>query len=599
MSNRGDTKGQWGWLRLHARWLRTWLSRARRQFNVRYARGPALLRRMGIPFSPVDPSHRGLLIIQIDGLSYNRLLKAVRRFQLPYIRRLLRKGRLRAHRFHSEIPTSTPAFQGGLFYGSNDEIPGFQFYDKKRHRYYKMGFTECAFEVEREFTSPGLLRDGSIFSGIFSGGAEARLFVSSSLLAPSRWRFALRTWDVLLLTLTHLTVLLKILLLGAVELVLAVVDVLAFVLARRVLRRQLEFIGGRLALSVITRELITANAVIDLHRRVPCIYMNYLGYDEHAHMRGPDSAVAYWTLRGIDRCIRRVVTAARYSEREYDIYILSDHGQEAVIPFDALTGESLAEFIQRETAGLLVESYSALEQKTAQLLRSAEGIRQLSRWLPWPLRGPVRAYAAYLLRRIERAPETQDLESYLDIVVASSGPIAYVYWALVPEPLTAEDIEERHPGLVEKLAAHPGVGFVSMRTREGDVEVRARSGRCLIRADGCDATGTLPFDGSRDRDLVLRGVRRITLMRRAGDLCVWGGKAPAGSVSYSYEFGGHSGWTDEEVGAFILAPPHIDFDFGQIRRHGDFYTFFMRYRKGWEEPIRGGDSAGDQAEAVS
>jgi hypothetical protein len=589
-----------GRLRARARWLRGWFSRLRRLFNVRYARGPAMLRRMGIAFSPVDPQHRGLLIIQIDGLSHARLLKALRRFQLPYLRRLVRKGHLRLHRFASEIPTSTPAFQAGLFYGNNDEIPGFQFYDKRSHRYFKMGFTDCAYEVEQQFTSPGLLRGGSIYSGIFSGGAEARLFVSSSLLAPSRWRFALRAWDVMLLTITHFSVLVKILLLGAVELVLAVMDVLGFILARRVLRRQLEFIGGRLALSVITRELITVNAVIDLHRRVPCLYMNYLGYDEHAHMRGPDSAVAYWTLRGIDRCIRRVVTAARYSERKYDIYILSDHGQEPVIPFDALAGESLAELIQRETAGLLVESYAALEQKTAQLLRSAEGIRRLSLWLPRPLRWPVQAYAAYLIKRIERAPESQDFESFLDIVVASSGPIAFVYWALVPEPLTAEDIEARHPGLVEKLAVHPGVGFVSMRTREGDVLVRSRSGRCVIRADGCSSEGSLPFDTSRDRRLVVDGVRRVTLMRRAGDLCVWGGKAPAGSVSYSYEFGGHSGWTDDETGAFILAPAHVRFDFSSIRHHKDFYGFFMRYRAGWDDPGGGaGDSPADTPTPVS
>src|ERR1043166_1564956 len=148
----------------------TFLSRLARRYNRVLTRGPALLRRLGIPHSTADPARRGFIIVQIDGLSYPRLLHAMRRRQLPFLRHLVTRKKYHLHRYLSEVPTSTPAFQGGMFYGNNDNIPGFLFYDKFEKRYYRMGQADSAYSVEQGVRNPGLLRGGSGFNCFYMIG---------------------------------------------------------------------------------------------------------------------------------------------------------------------------------------------------------------------------------------------------------------------------------------------------------------------------------------------------------------------------------------------------------------------------------------------
>ncbi|MEI7635095.1 MAG: alkaline phosphatase family protein [bacterium] len=556
--------------------ISSWLNKIRRTVNLRFTRGPALLRRMGIPFSDAAPGRRGFILVQIDGLSYRRLLNAMGHRKLPFLRMMLRKGRLRLHKYLSEIPTSTPAFQGGLFYGDNDEIPGFQFYDKHERRLYRMGNSECANDIQESFTNPGLMRGGSVFSAVYTGGAEGSMFVFSTMLAPRRWKFALRVWDIIALSFLNIMVFFKIALLIVVELALALYDALKWALQRGVLRRQLEFIGCRIGISIITRELITTGAVTDILRGVPRIYVNFLGYDEHAHHRGPDSPVALWTLRGIDRCIRRIYAASLFSGRRYDFFVISDHGQCACAPFELIAGESLAEHLQGQLDGMLVESYTAADQRTAHLLRSVDAMNRLLLSMPRLFRAPIRAYANHLRRAIARAPGAEKVEMPLDVNVVSSGPVAYVYWNRIDHALTAGEIEERHPGLIARLANHPGIGFISMRARDGVVLARGVRGEALIGAHGViRQTGAMPFDASPYREHIIAGIRRVTMFRRAGDICIWGGGAPGGNVSYTDEYGAHSGWTDDETAAFIFSPTHVKYNFQAITRHTQLYEYFM------------------------
>jgi len=557
--------------------LRQRLRAIRRFFNRTFTRGPALLRRMGIPFSPVDPQRRGFVVVQIDGLSYRRMLRAMRHHQLPFLNSLLKSGKFKAHRFYSEVPTSTPAFQGGLFYGSNDNIPGFQFYDKRERYYYRMGYSDCAHRIEQSFQKPGLLKNGSVFSCVFTGGAEAALFVFSTLLAPQRWRFVFRVWDILLLSFLNVLVIAKIGLLVVLEVLLGVYDSLMWFLQRGTIRRELEFIALRVILTIVTRELITLGAVIDIYRRVPVIYLNFLGYDEHSHVRGPDSAVARWTLRGIDRCIERIYKATLFAEREYDFFVLSDHGQCAVLPFEYLTGETLGEYLQTQLDGLLVESHTQKDSRGAQITATLEGLTRLERSMPRLFRRPIRAYIRRMQKKLLKEQAQEDLDVLLDVFVVSSGPVAFAYWTHIERPLTYEEIEQMHPGLTDRLSTHPAIGMISMRTASGDVIVKSRLGRAYLGPYSVRTEGWLPFDRSPNRKRIMEDIRRLTLYPRAGDICFWGAGSPSGNVSYSYELGAHSGWTDDETGAFILVPPHITWDFSSVRHHTQFYDFFRRY----------------------
>lgn len=535
-----------------------------------------MFRRMGLPLSNVPIEKNGTIIVQIDGLSYDRFRTALKRGRCPFLHKLLRQRKFKLYKYLSEIPTSTPAFQGGMFYGENDNIPGFCFYDKAEKRLYRMGNAECAFSVEKSFGKQGLLKGGSVFSCVYTGDADSVMLTFSTTLAPRRWKFVFRAFDILLLTLVNLATIIKTLLLAGFELILAAYDSVKWIVREGWVGRELGLVGMRVSLTILTRELITLGAVLDIYRRVPLIYVNYLSYDEESHFRGPDSPVAAWTLRGVDRAIRRIYKATRLSDRKYHLYILSDHGQCACRPFDLLENETIGEYVQRQLTDATVENFIQRDERSAQLRRTVESLRELAAWMPRIFRGMIRRYANYVWRKAspDAGPE---IDSLLDVTVVSSGPVAFIYWNREEQALTAEKIERLHPGLLDKLARHDSIGCISVRTEDGDVLIRGRNGQAIIRSNGSSVSGTLPFDDSTDPHYVMEGIRRLTMFQRSGDICLWGGNSPKGNVSYSFEFGAHSGWTDDEIEAFVMSPSYINKDFSQIRSHRDFYGFFKRY----------------------
>lgn len=554
-------------------------NRIKQFLNQTFSRGPSMFRRMGIPMcEDPNPNARGLIIIQVDGLSYNRLQRALKKRKLPYVKKLLRRGVLRMHPYLSQIPTSTPAFQAGMFYGDNSNIPGFNFYDKLEKRLYRMGDSSCAYSVESGFEKPGLLTGGSVFSCVYSGNAAASLFIFSSLLAPQRWKFALRLYDVLMLGFIHIEAVVKMIVLSLVELGVSLWDAVRRIWQHGRVRSELEQVAVRVGLSVFSRELITLGAVIDVYRRSPAVYVNYLSYDEHAHMRGPNSAFARWTLKSIDHSIRKIHQASLFAERPYDLYILSDHGQCACRPFEDIAGQTLAEFLNSLLEGLSVESYSQINERTGQFRFAADATGRLVQSSPWILRKPLSAYSRRLRRHVDNEKALQ--EAMMDIRVVSTGPIAYVYWTRFPEKLTREEIQELHPGILDRLAEHECIGFISLKQANGDVFVRSRNGSAILSVRGVEVDGSLPFDSSINRQHVLDGVRRVTLMQRSGDICIWGGNSPKGDISFTHEYGSHSGYTDEEIQAFIMAPPGAAVDFARFRRHEEFYEYFsQRYER--------------------
>src|SRR5690606_12614514 len=70
--------------------------------------------------------------------------------------------------------------------------------------------------------------------------------------------------------------------------------------------KEIRFVLNRMFVSIGLREFVTLGASIDLARGLPVVHVNFLGYDEQAHRRGPASAFAHWTLRGIDAAIRKL-----------------------------------------------------------------------------------------------------------------------------------------------------------------------------------------------------------------------------------------------------------------------------------------------------
>ena len=102
--------------------------------------------------------------------------------------------------------------------------------------------------------------------------------------------------------------------------------------------RRWQWTKIKIGVSVWVRQFFTAEVARDLYDGVPVIYVNFLDHDVAAHAFGPQDRAAFRALEFVDRSIRQIGRILRrVPEHQYDLYVLSDHGQAQSKPFAELT----------------------------------------------------------------------------------------------------------------------------------------------------------------------------------------------------------------------------------------------------------------------
>jgi type I phosphodiesterase/nucleotide pyrophosphatase len=540
---------------------------AARSAIIRWARMP--------PAHP--PGRRRFVIIQIDGLAHRTLLRALGQGRMRFTARLLERGQLRLARIPVGLPTSTPAFQAGIMYGGPIDVPAFEFLDKKSGEYlwFPRPWVSAQIEARHASGHRGIMEGGRTYGCIFGGGAADTVLTFARLLRPSPlWgHIGLRAR------------VLPFLLLAAVSmkmLVLSVFDGLAWM--GRTLR---DFSLGRpvpspkhwLARRFISgwlRELFTLSVTADIYAGVPALYVNFVDYDVPAHALGPEDRQAIRTLRYVDHSIREIWQAVRrVPELRYDVFVLSDHGQTASVPFEAVAGGlPVAEVI-----------LAALRPRDGAGERAGEPVvRQLAHpGAPsvWPFSPVWQHHVAYL------EPRTRERNAVWaqGLCVVPAGPNVNVYLTEVEGHAPVEAIEHHYPGGLAHLSRHPGIGFLLAREATGPV--------CYYRGDVIrippppGPTGCPLFDRP-DRELVVQDLQTLLAMPSAGDIIVYGHYAQVGCVSFLGERGSHAGPSESELYGFVLAPPGVRFDFETVTGPRGLYPLFVGYQA-VPEPVPEGE----------
>lgn len=469
----------------------------------------------------------GLLMIQIDALSRGQLEKALVNGQMPFLRTLMKRDKYNLFSHYSGLPSSTPAVQGELFYGVKTAVPSFSFYDRERKEVDRMFWQDSAIRVEKELAAQGegLLKGGSSYSNIYTGGAAESHFCAPDLgwggskHPPSRWRAAV----VFLLNFYSVFRLIGLL---AVEFVLAWVDFFRGVAQGQGLFAELKFVPIRVAICIALREFIVAGASIDLARGLPIVHLNFIGYDEQAHRRGPSSAFAHWTLEGIDNAIKRLFSAAmRTTNREYTVWVYSDHGQEETVPFVRETGRTLLE-VAEEVFGL--PDPSVLRNR-----KEKDGKRpERSGW--FDLHG-------HRARRFSFPPKPTAVQG--QVIVTAMGPIGQLY------DLDGSSLKDRARTAEELIAR--GVPAVLYKESDGNVRALTSEREYSLPRDAAAFLGQdHPVMAEVGEDLV-----RLVTHKDAGDYVVAGWKHGHKTISFPDENGSHAGPGPNEVLGFLLLPP--------------------------------------------
>jgi uncharacterized membrane protein YvlD (DUF360 family) len=499
----------------------------------------------------------GVILFEIDGLGETILREAVRDGHVPTIARWLSDGTHKVLGWECDLSSQTGASQAGLLLGSNWDMPAFRWYEKESGRTLVSNHPADAAEIERRrSTGEGLLADGGTSRGnMFSGDAPRCTATMSVIRDRSRSKsgdfFAyfsdpygfLRT---IVLSLADITY-----------------ERLA---ARRQRRSGATHVdrGGfypliRAAIAVVMRDLGVALLMADIVEGVPVSYATFVGYDEVAHHSGIREPDALAVLKRHDRQLERLERAVAQSPRPYHLVVLSDHGQTQGAPFRQRYDETLEELVKGALAQGDVHAPAAVDEawgdvgavladasqdpglggrilERATRSRSVEGTVAL---------GPNKEALA------ERGtPTNPELEQ--EAVVLVSGPLGLVYLPRSSERLTREQIAEAHPRLLDTLSAHPGIGFVMVRSREQGTLVIGAAGHRRLADDGVEGEDPLAhFDPT-----VADHLRRHDSFPHCPDLLVNSMYDPAADEVAPFEefMGSHGGLGGPQTKPFAVVP---------------------------------------------
>ena len=524
------------------------------------------------------PSGRRMLLLHLDGVGRKQLELAMESGFAPTLRRLVERGPYRVSPCRAGAPTSTPAFQAGLLYGLQADIPGYSWYDKRRGRDLRMDRAADARMIEAELRRSGvpLLEGGSVYCSIFSGGAPHRRWALSGwdeeLCAEdfgmeelSRAPLAPQARDALAAALVHSATAGRIAGALGLDVASALIDMASWAQHVRSMQHEPQFLLHRVMTECLFAEFAANSCVIDIARGTPIVYACFIGYDEYAHRRGPYSRMALLKLWELDRMLGRVIAAAAaLPELKYELYLFSDHGQVATRPAEEVLGESIAEH-------LLGDDPAAGGGEAAAVATKARWLRRVARALPGMARTATLAWARHLARSLD-ASQPEDVRADGSLLVVPAGDIAHVYSARIPHPLTEPEIRARHPGLLEKCAASPAVGFALVRGTQGPLALRGDRRLDLLRP-----AEALEMAHEVGHPLAAIYARDLLGMTSAGDVILLGTAARGGAtVAYPFEFGSHGGLAPDQLDTFVIHPEELgESAFAGVVRPRDLHQFFL------------------------
>jgi uncharacterized membrane protein YvlD (DUF360 family) len=485
----------------------------------------------------VRTDRAGVVMIQIDGLSAPLAHWAITSGSLPTLARWLRTGSHTMVEWHAQLPATTPASQAGLLHGASAQIPAFRWYEKESGRLIVTNHPRDSLLVESRLTDgQGLLAgDGVSVSNVFSGDAPTSLLTMSTVGvrgAPGR---PARYVTAYLLDPFGLT---RTLFLTVGEIVKELHQ------ARRQRLRRVEPRAPRTAsyvllrgvTNVLLRQLNLAIVAEHVMRGAPSIYCDFVDYDEIAHHAGPARPEALAALEGIDGVLATLEELAAAAPRPYRFVVLSDHGQSQGATFRQRYGVGLEDLVRQltETGGTdLVaarddEGTGRTRTLRAEVLRRRAQTRGTD---PPPARSPGGSVA--------QRPE---------IVVVASGNLALVYLTRCPGRMTLEEIERQHRGLLARLAEHPGIAWIMVRSARDGAVVLGRSGRRILAGDRIEGQDPLAGFGTFAAD----DLRRHDGLPHVGDILVNSVVDPVTEEVAAFEeligcHGGLGGWQNRPM----------------------------------------------------
>lgn len=510
-----------------------------------------------------DSKTPGFIFLQIDGLSYEVLKRALQSGNAPHLSNWIREGKYRLEKWETDWSSQTGASQAGILMGSNKNIPAFRWFDKSTQKTFSFSLPRNLRELERKLTGDGLLqKNGASRGNLFSGDAEYVLLTVSSIgkrdtdgIGHGYFAYFANPYNLPRTIIFYI--------LDIFREIRSQVDQNRRNVWPRLTHKKFSYPLLRAFTTVIQRDIIFQTIIGDVFEGRDSIYADIVGYDEVAHHTGPERHESMGILRDIDRQIRRLEMAISESKRKYQIVLLSDHGQSQGATFKEISGEGLDDYVKKLLGGAQVNSQME-SSEDSNVLKTA--VLEVTKT------GGLIASGA---KRIPKVSENGNGDfKKEDIQILASGCLGLIYFTKYKKRLTLEGIEKNFPGLIDGLISHPLIGFILMDSKEGGVVLGAE-GKYFLKSG--KIIGKNPLEGFGEN--AINHIKRTHSFSNVADIMVNSSFDPVLNEVHSFEelVGSHGGLGGDQSFPFLLFPSQFSFPKTPIIGAENIHLLFKKW----------------------
>lgn len=441
---------------------------------------------------------KGIIIILIDGLSYNAFHTAIKKGYCPTLKKMSSRY-YPLTSYYCGLPAATTATEALLFYGNNFNIPGFTWFDRGLQKFVRGNRSGELSEFEDSYDKKrNLLQNGSAIMSVYTGGAT-ELSLSGRNLSFSHSLYFVKTAHYFLMALLYPVQLIRTIYLTLKTLV----------LYRRANRHSAVETFSKIVLGQFSCFLTE----IEIMRNTQKIFIDFLLYDEFAHEYGPTHTTTLSTLRLIDRYINRIVKTAKKTERKYEIIVLSDHGQTESIPFDDPKIQSIEDI------------KIALDNTKYSVVKTYGGI----------------------------TPSRDKKELY----VVPAGSTLQVYFSdYLQKGAFETEIESTFPHFISRLLTYEEFGWVLVKKTDSSSQLYGKCGSVVFENNGIHTIIGAPFPSLSSEEIkkTVSSFTYYSSFPNNGDIVLFGNTTKQNKV-YSFEKhkGTHGGFYGPMVHPFIMS----------------------------------------------
>lgn len=497
---------------------------------------------------------KGLLILQLDGLSKTVLEKAILAGYMPVLKDLMDHQGYQLKSWNCGLPSQTSACQLGILYGQNEDIPAFRWYEKENQKLIVSNHLRDTALIESRVdkTDSLLAQNASSIGNMFSGNAVKSAMTMSQLASAGQISMRSDVFYNFYLNPYNFT---RTIFLMIAELGREVYQNLAQWFSRRKprMQRTLLFALERAVAVVFLRELTTHIIIEDIFSRYQTIYATFLGYDVVAHHTGISSPAVFSVLRGLDKQIQRIQRANSDTGNWYDLVVLSDHGQSQGEHFQQRFGISLEQFVRSlikgdpnvVSTGASEEVKGYVNSLLTEVLNPHQKVKGSVKRIYQQLRSDKGDFTYF-----EGPARPTDPDA--DVIICPSGNMALIYFPQIPQRLTLRQISDLFPTLIVDLSCHEGIGLVMVHSDDHGPLLFHAGGMHVLKTGQIEGQDILRFYPKNTRSQLMK----LNQFKHCGDLVVFSRFNPETGETPAFEalLGHHGGIGGLQTDALVCFP---------------------------------------------